>query len=270
MKKCGKFLAGSVLFCTALLAQGPVTDRLTVEFKDPVLVGDATLPAGQYTVRQLDTASNPRVFEFVAADGTRTEATASAAPILDNFARHPTSVVLTRKGNNLQLSRIWIEGQSYGYEFTAPEGPEIEIAAQGNRTLTMTGAYTPPGPSREQLEAERRQREEQERLAAQQRAEQERLAAQQRADQERADQERLAAQRREEEERQRQEQERLAQQQREREERERTIAQTTPPPPPPAESKPAPMPATASGWPAMMLGGLLGIAAGAMVRRFRA
>jgi len=257
--------AGPVLFCTALLAQGPVTDRLTVEFKDPGVVGDATLPAGQYTVRQLDTASSPRVFEFVAADGTRTEATASAAPILDNFARHPSSVVLTRRGNNFQLSRIWIEGQSYGYEFAPPVGREVELVAQGeNRTLRMTANYTPPGPSQEQLEAERRQREEQERLEAQKRAEEERLAAQKRAEEER-----LAAQQREDEERRRQEQERLAQQQREQEERERTLAQNTPPPAPPEETKPAPMPATASGWPVMMLGGLLGIGAGVLVRCLR-
>jgi hypothetical protein len=268
-----------------------------VEFNNPVMIGETTLPAGKYQIRQLATANNPRIFEFVSEDENRTAATASASPVVDNLARHPTSVVLTQRGSNYHVSQMWIAGETYGYEFSRPEGREVELAAQTRQSgdLRMTGTYTQQttqtqttDTTAQQAEQDRLRREaearkaEEERAAAQ-RAEQDRLrqeqeraaAAKAEQDRLRQEQERAAAQRAEED-RARQEAERAAAQRAEEErlrrERERTeIAQARPPAQPPAETNAggaAQMPDTAAGWPAMTLGGLLLMGMGALARRF--
>jgi hypothetical protein len=273
-----------------VVAQGPINDQVTVEFNNPVMIGDTTLPAGKYHIRQMPTANNPKLFEFV-SENNGTEATASATPIVDNLARHPTSVILAQKGANYYVSRMWIAGEPYGYEFTPAEGGrEMEIGAQtrDTREIRMTGTYTPGAqtaqntPGAAQQADQERQRQEQERAAAE-KAEQERAAAAQaEQDRQRREQERAAAEKAEQD-RLRQEQERAAAQQAEQErlrrEQEQTqIAQNRPqaqeqPPSPPAQTQQpardaAPMPDTALGWPGMILGGLLMIGSGAIARRF--
>jgi hypothetical protein len=265
-----------------VLAQAPVNDQVKVEFTNSVTVGDKILMPGKYEIRRLPTANNPLIFEFVSEDGTRTEATASATPIVDNLARHPTSVILSQNGNTAYVSRLWIAGETYGYEFTPPTGDNVtslaaERTTRGDTRLTAT--YSPDKaavqtPAAEQQQADaaaQRQREDEQRREEERlRAERERAAQQQQAELERQRQQ--AAQRAAAEQAERAERERA---ERERAERERIeIAQARPQEPPPQAPATPPaggaqqMPATAGSWPTLIVAGLSLFGLGAFTRRF--
>jgi len=136
-----------VLTSLSLLAQGPVSDEITVSFPNDVQVGSRLLKAGEYTVRQLGSASNPRILEFSTDKGTSIQATATAIAALDNNNRNDTSVVLESQGGMQHVHRIWLKGKSYGYEFP------IQPSVGTNTTATATAApmqtkmvanYVPP------------------------------------------------------------------------------------------------------------------------------
>lgn len=97
--------------------QGPVGDEVMVTFDQTVQVGSHSLPAGKYTIRQVTSASNPRVLEFTSNHGTKLDATVAAVPILQNTPPSKTRVVLDNEGGAPRLARIWVQGKSYGYEF---------------------------------------------------------------------------------------------------------------------------------------------------------
>src|ERR1051326_8651899 len=97
--------------------QGPVGDEVMVTFDQTVQVGSHSLPAGKYTIRQVTSASNPRVLEFTSHNGTKLDATVAAIPILQNTPPSKTRVILDDEGGVHRLARIWVQGKSYGYEF---------------------------------------------------------------------------------------------------------------------------------------------------------
>src|SRR5688572_14830195 len=84
-------------------SQGPITDRITVNLPHPTRVGDHTLPPGEYEIRQLPTASSPRLLEFSSDNGTKLETTITTIAALDNNNRNETSVILERHGGEYYL-----------------------------------------------------------------------------------------------------------------------------------------------------------------------
>lgn len=141
--------SSGVLFLLAVAlapAQGPIHDKLTVTFSQPVVVGDKTLPPGEYTIRQLESANNPRLLEFSSENGMRVEATASAFATLDNSTSKETKVVLERRGGNQYVKQVWLRGKDYGYELVPGEVPAV--TAQ-NQQMRMTATYQAPQPAPE-------------------------------------------------------------------------------------------------------------------------
>ncbi len=238
-----------------LAAQGPITDRLEVEFTQPVMVGDQRLEPGKYTIRQLPSQNNPRILEFSTDRGTNIQATAAAAPVMTNRNTKETSVILEQRGSDYHVRQVWLAGRNYGYEFLPIDGSAGALRVTTGtvtppRTIRLAATYT-PGTQTTETTASRTTTETTERAAQtpapqnpqapetptpqtpapqpteeQQRAEQERMAREQaereRADRERAEQERLARERAEQE---RAEQERMAQQRAEQERMDRERAE---------------------------------------------
>src|SRR5438128_11012279 len=97
----------------ALFAQGPVGDQVLVTCDRPVQVGSQTLAAGDYLIKQVTSASNPRVLEFRSDNGNKLEATVTAIPLLQNTPPSVTNVLLQDEGGGARLSRIWVQGKSY-------------------------------------------------------------------------------------------------------------------------------------------------------------
>jgi hypothetical protein len=98
-------------------AQGPVGDEIVVTLDRAAMVGSHTLNAGEYTIRQVTSASNPRVLQFTSDHGTKLEATVTAIPIFQTIPAAENRVVLDNEGATPRLDRIWIQGKNYGYEF---------------------------------------------------------------------------------------------------------------------------------------------------------
>ena len=120
-------------------AQGPVADQFKVTFDRAVQVGSQTLPAGDYTVDQVTSASNPRVLEFKTDDDNKLVATVTAIPVMQNTPPSATKVILQDEGGVPRISRIWVQGKTYGYEFPGspmPASPTSAASAQ------LTGSYS--------------------------------------------------------------------------------------------------------------------------------
>jgi hypothetical protein len=132
-----------VLSAVIALAQGPITDKVTVSFPNPVVVSGTTLPAGEYTIRQLPSSNNPRVLEFTSDNGTKVEVTTTAFPILDNRNQKPTSVILEQRGNAYHVSQIWLAGKNYGYGLVP--GDANSATAATSQAIRLTATYTPAG-----------------------------------------------------------------------------------------------------------------------------
>lgn len=90
-------------------------DTFTVNLPQSVSVGNATLASGQYTVTESLMASGSSLFVFRSAKGDTTSAVAmkSADPAVDQ----KTEVVLSNEGGSLHLDKMFIEGDSAGYQF---------------------------------------------------------------------------------------------------------------------------------------------------------
>ena len=135
-------MALSLVSTHTSFGQGPVGDEVMVTFDRTVLVGSRSLPAGKYTIRQVTSASNPRVLEFTSNNGTKLDATVAAIPILQNTPPSKTRVVLDDEGGTPRLAKIWVQGKSYGYAFPRKGG--TAIAGVNSVGLEGTFKATPP------------------------------------------------------------------------------------------------------------------------------
>jgi len=132
MAVCLSFLAFSVF------AQGPVGDEIKVNFDRPVQVGSQTLPAGDYVVRQVTSASNPRVLEFKTQDDSKLVATVTAIPVLLNTPPSETKIILQDEGGGARLSRILVQGKTYGYGFPGEAMPASQATTA---SAQLSGSY---------------------------------------------------------------------------------------------------------------------------------
>lgn len=135
--------AALLMGAAVVVAQGPVRDKVVVTFPNPVIVAGKALPAGEYTVRQIESTASPRVLEFTSDDGTEVQATVSTIPMETNNPRDATGVILEQRGNNYYVSKIWVQGQRYGYQFAPPEAREDVMRVVRVEGIRMTGEYKP-------------------------------------------------------------------------------------------------------------------------------
>src|SRR5215510_5842735 len=114
-------LTFAILATSAVIAQGPLYDKVEVNLPYPVTVNGTTLQPGDYVIRQHDSAAGgSRVLHFFSNQGLKLETTAMAIPTLDNRTPEQTKLVLEHFGNDYYLNKIWVQGKDYGYEFPIP------------------------------------------------------------------------------------------------------------------------------------------------------
>jgi hypothetical protein len=145
--------AFSLVFSHTSFAQGPVGDEVMVTFDQTVQVGSHSLPAGKYTIRQVTSASNPRVLEFTSRNGTKLDATVAAVPILQNTPPSKTRVIVDNEGGIPRLSRIWVQGKSYGYEFPGHGNVGVANNAALQGTFVAQAAPAPAPVAQERTPA---------------------------------------------------------------------------------------------------------------------
>jgi hypothetical protein len=148
MKMSNLALGLGLLTASAVLAQGPLYDKVNVTLPYPVTVNGTVLQPGDYVIQQHDDAGGgSRVLHFFTDGGMKLETTAMAIPALDNRTPEHTKLVLDHIGSEYYLNKIWVQGKDYGYEFPIP--PNIRMREQErNLPTTVAAQYTPaPEPA---------------------------------------------------------------------------------------------------------------------------
>jgi hypothetical protein len=98
-------------------ASAQVTDPVEFKTSFPFTVGNATLPAGSYTIRPDD--SDPQVLELTGAHASVFFATENVSP---RETPSKSEVVFKRYGDRYVLKDIWVEGTTTGAEAVTVHG----------------------------------------------------------------------------------------------------------------------------------------------------
>jgi hypothetical protein len=138
-------LVGVLVGALAAWAQEPINDKLEVTLPHTTWVGSQSLAPGTYQIRQLPTASSPRLLEFSSENGTKMETAITTIAAIGNNTRHDTSVTLEQKNGQYHLTHVWIAGKTYGYELPVDQSRQ-QASTTKSETVTLAGNFTPNPP----------------------------------------------------------------------------------------------------------------------------
>jgi hypothetical protein len=99
----------------AMMAQSMETVRFNLPYE--AKVGNVTLPAGQYSIRDMKDLASSSVLEISSLDhkGSNTFVTVKQIVSSKKDVDH-TSVILRKDDNGYQIQTIWLEGQDVGFQ----------------------------------------------------------------------------------------------------------------------------------------------------------
>ena len=97
---------------------------------------DATLPAGKYTITQVNPASAGTVVEVRAKDGSR--AAILQMSFIIGKSADQTSLVFHRYGDRYFLAQAWIQGESEGLNSPRSRSERAAQKEMAARNLAMT------------------------------------------------------------------------------------------------------------------------------------
>jgi hypothetical protein len=111
------FVAVACLGAAMGYSSAQTLDAMRVKLPMDAKVGNVTLPAGEYAIKEL----NNSVLEFKSQAHNGVSAFVSVFTITtaDGEASSHSKVVLKKSGGNYQVQSIWIEGQDLGFELTS-------------------------------------------------------------------------------------------------------------------------------------------------------
>lgn len=141
MKLVNKALGFSFLAASAVMAQGPMYDKIIVTLPYEVKINETVLQPGEYEIRQDTSPTNNRILRFYTDKGMKFETTAMAIPALDNRTPEQTSLILDKYGSEYYLNKIWVQGKNYGYEFPIPDG--VKSREKERTATTVSATYQP-------------------------------------------------------------------------------------------------------------------------------
>jgi hypothetical protein len=108
-------LAG-LIGSTVAPAGAAVYPVLTVTLPHAAVVGGVTLPAGKYSVLDIQDHGNLSVFEFISDSGHSASVLVDQIATPDNQAAQKTELVIINEGNSYQVDKIWLSGVEHGYQ----------------------------------------------------------------------------------------------------------------------------------------------------------
>jgi hypothetical protein len=120
---------------SAISASGVLADewnkKTVMTFSQPIEIPGQILPAGTYTIKLVDLASERHIVQFLDADGIRVVATVLA---INNYKLKPSGDTVVkfaeRSGDNPEAIKAWFyPGDNFGQEFVYPKHRAIELAA---------------------------------------------------------------------------------------------------------------------------------------------
>ena len=143
------------MFITALLLLGGAVasadtwnERTTLKFSDPVMVPGATLPAGTYIFKLVDSSSDRHLVQITSEDDAKVFATTQAVPTKRSEVAGDIVVKLnpTEAGTPPALKAWFYPGSRFGHEFVYPKDQAWQIA---QRTKTIVLGIDVPGTDME-------------------------------------------------------------------------------------------------------------------------
>jgi hypothetical protein len=116
--------------CASSVQADDWNKKTVMTFSQPVEIPGQILPAGTYTIKLVDIASERHVVQFLDADGIKVIATVLA---INNWRLQPTGETVVkfaeRAGDNPEALRAWFyPGDNFGQEFVYPKKRAIELA----------------------------------------------------------------------------------------------------------------------------------------------
>ncbi len=115
----------TTLCCAALALSGAIyaqsaADHMKVHLDAPMMVGETKVPAGDCDIQIMHGASDTTILVLRSQSGTSVAALASHIPDDQVPNGDNGSLILNRKGNDLQLSRV-LFGDHVGYQLSNAE-----------------------------------------------------------------------------------------------------------------------------------------------------
>jgi hypothetical protein len=108
-------LAG-VFGSAAVPAAAAVFPVLTVTLPHAAVVGGVSLPAGKYSVLDVQDHGTVSVFEFVSDSGHNASVLVDQIAVPGNQPAQKTEVVIINDGDSFQVDKIWLSGVEHGYQ----------------------------------------------------------------------------------------------------------------------------------------------------------
>jgi hypothetical protein len=111
--------------------------KTVMTFSQPVEIPGKILPAGTYTIKLVDLASERHVVQFLDADGIKVIATVLA---INNWRLRPTGETVVkfaeRTGDNPEALKAWFyPGDNFGQEFVYPKHRAFELAVAAKEPI---------------------------------------------------------------------------------------------------------------------------------------
>lgn len=130
-------LVGSMAVAAQAQTGGRTELRASIPFQ--FSVGDRTLPAGEYTVRQVNPASDRAVLQLRQKDGGATAMIQMNSVI--GKAQESAKLVFNRYGSQYFLAQAWIGGDSDGLQASKSRAERaVERETAGIKTATESVA----------------------------------------------------------------------------------------------------------------------------------
>jgi hypothetical protein len=120
--------------------------KTMITFSEPVEIPGQILPAGTYTLKLVDIASERHVVQFMDESGTHVIATVLA---INNWRLKPTGKTVMkfaeRTGDNPEAVKAWFyPGDNFGQEFVYPKQRAIELAVAEKEAIPAIAVETTP------------------------------------------------------------------------------------------------------------------------------
>jgi hypothetical protein len=139
-----------MLFTPSAQSQ-PLDDKVTVNMPYTTTIGEKTLPPGDYVIKRMSGLSPNRVLLVYSDEGLKFETSAMTIPVYDPDVARDTKIILSRVGDDYYYDKVWVQGKSYGYQFILPKearARQRELLAVnasstgGSSTITTTNTTT--------------------------------------------------------------------------------------------------------------------------------
>ena len=134
---------GVTLWASTAQAQ-PADKRTFFTFSGPIALPGATLPAGRYIFRIVDTTSSRKVIQVLSDDGKKPFVMANTIPDQRRDAPKDATVAFyeTSRGTPAALKTWWYPGETTGYQFIYPRAQAKEIAHNTGKAVLTTKTDT--------------------------------------------------------------------------------------------------------------------------------